>query len=132
MIELRHCVFETTSWGCRTRFADGSESSNWPLGDDAFVRLAAACGSDALTYVREHDLCHSLLAERMFDRPSRTLWAAAHGTKSIESDWEEKMVYYFQRFVHGKARAPDLDWCEWKQQVLRIRCGIANLTRREA
>lgn len=120
MIQLRHCKFELAVYGCITRFSDGSETGNWPWPDAAYLRLVQDCGHiDPLEYCREHDLCHSFLAEKMFDRPSPILWASAHG-KLVDGDYEEKLVYYFQRFVHLLAHSPDPEWGLWKTDFIAL------------
>lgn len=122
-VKLKHCRIVPAKWGCTTFFEDGSETSNWPqLGAD-FEEVAAACGSASkVSYIREHDLCHALLAEKMFDRPSEVLWRSAHGISSHLScgDWEEKLVFYFQRFIHQRARAPEPMWVLWKDEALHM------------
>lgn len=116
LVLLSHGTIERTPFGCTTRFSDGTETSNWPHGDLAYKHLVEQCGhrDNALAYCREHDLAHAYLAEKMFGKASAVLWASAHNLPPQPvADWEEKLVYYFQRFLHGHGASPDPMWVDW-------------------
>lgn len=121
MITLKYCQLTARDFSVDTVFSAGGSCSNWvPHDDESYRRVAEQCGhSDPLTYCREHDYCHALLAEMMFDKPSAVLWAAAHNRDTEAADWEEKLVYYFQRFLHYRAPAPEQQWGIWRQIALR-------------
>jgi hypothetical protein len=111
-VRLKFCDVRSSAGGIATRFEDGAGCFNRPILDDAYRRLAENCGhEDPLHYCWEHDYCHAMLSQFVFDKPSNVLWAAAHGEQDPPgAEWEEKVVYYFQRFIHGNGYSPDPQW----------------------
>lgn len=123
MIALRHCRLRERKFGIETEFPDGSTSANWPPDDDAFMGVVRDCGfADALAYIRDHDLAHAFLAEKMFDAPSPVLWSAAHGgcLGKTESLFEERFVYHWQRYAKGITSSLEREWTLWLPEYQRI------------
>jgi hypothetical protein len=122
MIKMKLCELYAVPYGVVTIFEDSSRCTNWvPNNDASYMQIVEACGhTSAIDYCREHDYVHALLAEKMFDKASPTLWAAAHGHRYTEAaDWEEKLAYYFQRFIHDRCESPDPAWGVWRDTALR-------------
>jgi hypothetical protein len=123
MIALRHCRQHQRDFGIETTFSDGSTSANWPPADEAFLRIVRECGFDnPLSYIRDHDLTHAFLAEKMFDAPSPVLWSAAHGgcLGTTESLFEERFVYHWQRYAKGIISPLEREWTLWLPEYQRI------------
>lgn len=116
-MQLEFCTIEWTDYGCVTFFEDGSEASAWPSWADPHYRVIAhrtGYGDDLLGYCREHDFCHSLIEQEIYKRPSRVLWAMAHGTQlpGPESAYEELAAQALQRFFRAGERpiVSGIDW----------------------
>lgn len=128
MIELKHCRLEMRPYGIETVFPDGLNSSNWPPDDVSFLRIVSDCGfNDPIAYIRDHDLSHAFLAERMFDIPSPVLWMAAHCVTPHGGNlgaFEERTVYYWQRFISKVGPCIEPEWKEWAADYLRLRARV--------
>lgn len=135
IIHLKYCSVEWTNWGCMTRFEDGSEIGAHPHWQDHCYHVVAhRCGYefDLLAYCREHEVAHSLVEQVFFDRPSRALWALAHGKMlpGREVAYEEMMAQALQRFLRAAERpivgGVDWDWLRGEaERVLGKLDGIA-------
>ena len=116
--ELRYCTVTWYDGWCWTEFDETGEG--WgaiPSHDEHYYRLAARLGygDDIKRYCVEHDTCHSLVEQEVFDRPSPIIWNLAHGlTHPKDTVYEEALVQFFQAFLRGgwemTAAAPDIDW----------------------
>lgn len=75
---------EVDAWGVTTFFIDATFVSGAPPSDEAFAQSARdlGYGNDIYWHFVEHELCHSLVAELLFKRVSRSLWAQAHDNTS--------------------------------------------------
>jgi len=89
-----------------TRFPDGTKVPASPQGsiEQTFTALDLGYGADLYRMCREHELCHTLLAEAIGQPYSRTLWAVAHPGDAdniplAEQHAEEGMVLAFQRLL---------------------------------
>jgi hypothetical protein len=108
-----------------TNYYDGTESSNWPhLSDETYRGIAASIGfpetpEGLMDYCFEHEFFHSFLPMVMFGRASYVVWNSAHAKpgRLVAAQMEEKMVYYFQRYFHGRVAAIDDHWAAWKTQA---------------
>jgi hypothetical protein len=116
IIQLYHCLVRDREGGVETVFPDGAISTNIAPDDVSFLEVATQCGfKDPVAYVREHDLAHSFLAEKMFGKSSPIVWAAAHNLSidSIAAMYEERWVYHWQRFTNGRAGPMEWMWSDW-------------------
>lgn len=112
MIQLRWCQIEWLPNGCTTRFLDGTHWEAQPHDTGAYGVVAIRCGYDGdtdagrMAYAREHDFCHSFVAERMgYDDHSvcPILWTLAHGKHlpAINAARTESLVQMFQRWLRA-------------------------------
>jgi hypothetical protein len=117
MISLKYCIVNATNTGVETIFPDDTISTNWPPDDEYFRQVVKDCGfnCDEIGYIRHHDLSHAFLAEKMFDKPSPVLWNAAHeiAMDINASLYEERWVYYWQRFAMRIIPPLELEWIHW-------------------
>lgn len=130
---LKYCRVEQTEYGCITTFEDGETSSNWAPQDysigpghpyEGFVKTANDCGFDnLLEYIFDHDLSHAFLAEKMFNKPSPVLWAAAHGGCPGDAStlYEERYVYHWQRYVNLIIPPMEEEWPLWAYEYKYLR-----------
>lgn len=130
---LTLCRIELRPYGVETLFPDGTRSANWiPYADrSAFEQVARDCGfDDPLAYVREHDISHAFLAERMFGMVSPTLYSAAHGERrhSIldrrQFLFEERMVWHWQRYARGIGARVEDEWQAWLEGYRELLDGL--------
>jgi hypothetical protein len=121
VIRLRHATLAYTDWGCWTAFQDGTGYGAHPPRPDEpgwahYHVIAHRCGygDDLIAYAREHELCHLLVEEFLFDRPSRILWGLAHGAPlpAHEAVYEEMAAQAMQRFVRAAER-PIIGGVDW-------------------
>lgn len=129
-IVLGECTLVHRGTFCTNYFSTGEESSNWSHPDDQFYcDIAAQCGHDDLmTYCFEHEFCHSFLPMKFFGRESYVVWMAAQQRKASISAamMEERMIYYFQRFLHHDNIVPmDDAWHDYKKEALELLYGTA-------
>ncbi len=122
-IELSHCRIEWTSTGCITVFsADGAVIESQPHDTHHYHVIAHRCGygDDILAYCREHDFLHSFTEQWFYDRPSRVLWALAHGTVTPSPQYEELVVQTCQRWLRANERpiAAGADWDGFKRSAV--------------
>lgn len=111
-----------------SRYIDGSESSNWPLLEDkSYKAIAAQLGfsssvNDLTRYGYEHEFCHHFVPTRFFGRASYVVWNSAHDLpgRMVAAQMEERMIFYFQRFLHGLIPIPDRDWEAMRKEALEI------------
>lgn len=113
-IEMKYCRVVKTAFGITTHYPDGTESSIWPQDTDFYREVVDLCGhTSALDYCFEHDFCHNLVAEVFFDSTSYTIWSQAHGeVDGHASAYEERLVYYFQRYLRDLVPCCDPQWDE--------------------
>lgn len=117
MIQLRYATLEYTSWGCWTKFADGTGFGAQPNSEQPHYHVIAhrcGYGDDLMRYTREHELCHLLVEEWLHDRPSRILWGLAHDAPlpAHEAVYEEFAAQALQRFVRAAER-PIIGGVDW-------------------
>jgi hypothetical protein len=117
VIVLRHATVEIIPEGCISTFADGASFGAFPHGWEPHYHVIShrtGYADDVLTYCREHELAHHVVEECLFDRPSRILWALAHGEplSGPESAYEELMAQSLQRFARAGER-PIIGGVDW-------------------
>jgi hypothetical protein len=127
LIQLRYCTLEFTPDGAVTRFPDGTEIGAHPHPGNHHYHVIShrlGYGDDVLAYCREHELCHSLVEERLHDRPSRVLWALAHGSTLSGRDaaYEELTAQTLQRWLRANERPiiSGVRWDEIKRDALEM------------
>lgn len=124
MIQLRYCTLEFTDYGAVTRFPDGTEIGAHPHANAHYhvVSHRMGHGDDILAFCRVHELCHSLVEERLHDRPSRVLWALAHGSTLSGRDaaYEEIAAQTLHRWIvsHERPIIGGVRWDEIKADAL--------------
>jgi hypothetical protein len=126
-ITLKHCTIVWTTEGCDTRFHDGTEVGACSHDVPHYYVIAhrLGYGDDLLAYTREHEFCHSFVAEKLFDQPSAVLWGVAHSAMLTgrQAAYEEFFAQGFQRFLRSNERPilsglPKLD--AWKAEALDL------------
>lgn len=111
-------------WGCRTTFHDGSQWGAFPHDTHHYHVIAHRCGygDDILRYAQEHEVCHLVAEEWLWDRPSRVLWALAHGDEIAPHDaaCEEAVTMTVQRWLRANERPiiGGVDWDGLKRYML--------------
>jgi len=114
MIRLKFCTIDVHDGAVWTTFPDGSTSANWPPLDDAsYVRVARECGfTDLMRYCLAHEVCHAVVPEMLFDRPSYVVLMAAQNRKQnlAAAMAEERLCYYVQRAACGALPVADPQW----------------------
>jgi hypothetical protein len=126
MIQLRFCQVAYTDYGCRTTFLDGAFVDAIPHLTAHYHVISHRCGygDDVLRYCREHEVCHSFLAERMDDATSDVLWDLAHDlpTPPQYAVTEEIAVQTFQRWLRANERpiVGGADWDGLKRDALGL------------
>jgi hypothetical protein len=127
VIRLRYAVLGWTPQGCTTFFEDGTEVSAWPHPDMPHYHVIAhrlGYGDDLLAYCREHEAAHLFVEERLHNRPSRVLWALAHGQRisGCDAGYEEMAAQQFQRWLRANERpiVSGVDWDGLKRDALGL------------
>lgn len=126
IVALSYCTIEYTEWGCLTRFPDDTSAPATPHYTPHYYVIThrLGYGDDVLTYCREHEVCHSLVAEWFQDTPSAVLWDLAHQKvpDPIVALHEEVMVQMVQRWVRGAERPilADVDWDGLRARALEV------------
>ncbi len=107
-ITLKHCVIEPTERGCRVYFADGAFCDAHYHDTPHYRVITSRCGydDDTLAYAREHEFALCFLEEKFFNRPSKALWAVAHGPmlSGPHSAYEEIAAQAFQQWLRAGVR----------------------------
>ncbi len=126
-IKIGDCTLVHHGNYCTNYYPDGTESSNWAHPDDQFYKdIASHCGfspDELMEYCFQHEFVHSFLPLKFFGRESYVVNMSAHQRKASISAamMEERMVYYFQRFMHDKTIVPmDNDWYAYREEALQI------------
>ncbi len=125
---LRYCSIIYTPEGAITHFLDGTSYGAHPHPwDHHYSVIAHRCGygDDLMRFAREHEVCHSLIAEFLYDRPSPIIWGLAHGKPLTpkEAVAEEACTQLLQRWVRANERpiiGPNVDWDGLKQRALEV------------
>jgi hypothetical protein len=123
-ITLKYAVIEPTDLGCRVYFQDGKFCDAHAHATDHYKLITARLGygHDTLAYCREHEFAHCFLEEKFFDRPSKALWAVAHGPmlSGPHSAYEEIAAQTFQRFLRANERpiVGGVRWDDLKAEAL--------------
>ena len=125
MIELKHCTVEQVDgWRVVVRFRDGTTCDALPdLGPHYHV-IAHRCGygDDVARYCFEHEFMHCFAEQFFHDRPSRVLWAIAHGSMLTgrAAAYEELVAQTCQRWVRANERPiiGGVDWDRFKREAL--------------
>jgi hypothetical protein len=122
MISLPHCAVSWTPTGCITRFRDGSSVESHPHDTHHYHVIAhrTGYGDGILAYCREHDFLHCFAEQWFHARPSRVLWALAHGTEDPSPQYEELVVQTCQRWLRANERPiiGGVDWDGFKTSAL--------------
>jgi hypothetical protein len=118
VIELRHSRLDyVPEFGAVTHFADGTSYGAHPHDTHHYHVISHRCGygDDIEAYCREHEACHLIVEEWLFDRPSRIIWGLAHGEplSPVDSVYEESAAQLLQRFLRANERPMigGVDWC---------------------
>jgi len=119
MIMLHHASVRYTEDGCVSHFRDGTFWGAQPHPENPHYHVIShrlGYGDDLLTYAREHEVCHHLVEEFLYDRPSRVIWSLAHGDELSPSGaaYEEMAAMALQRFLRAGERpiVAGVDWDE--------------------
>ena len=126
MIETRFASVEPTPRGCVTHFRDGSMvgSHDHDTHHYAVIAHRTGYGDDTARYCLEHDVCHLLIEEALYGRPSRILWGLAHGepVPAFDAVYEEFAAQGLQRFVRANERPiiGGVDWDALKARTLAV------------
>jgi phytoene dehydrogenase-like protein len=104
VIRFKYADLYYEEWGTTVRFPDGTEIGSWPHPELPHYHVIAhrlGYGDDLLSYCREHEAAHLFVEEVFHDRPSRVLWALAHGEmlSGKAAVYEESMAQVLQRWV---------------------------------
>lgn len=79
---------------------------------------------DVLTYCREHELAHHVIAQEIWGRPSIVLWALAHGMEPQKpfAVFEELAAQILQRWARANERpiVADVDWDGLRGKFLEL------------
>jgi hypothetical protein len=117
-------LYDGWAW---TAFPDGSGFGAFPHDEPDYRELSRRLGYDStMDYCWQHEVCHNLVEQEVFGRPSPILWALAHGLRHPDTTpYEEALVQAFQGFLRGAtptmtAVAPGVDWWEIKQKALGL------------
>ena len=110
-----------------TTLPSGETSANWPHPEEpSYVEIAHQCGfrpDMLMAYCHEHEVLHSLLPLRFFDRPGYTVRMAAQGKKAdlAGAMAEERLIYYIQRLVGDPTfPCPDTQWSLLADEVISM------------
>jgi hypothetical protein len=126
MIELRFCSIEFGTDVVWTHFPDGTSCPATPHLTPHYHVIAHRCGygDDVMAYAREHEFAHAFCEERLHERPSRVLWALAHGSmlSGREAVYEEMIAQVFQRWLRANERpiVSGVDWDGMKRDALAL------------
>lgn len=105
-----------TPEGCLTRYDNGASYGAHPHDTHHYHVIAHRCGygDDILTYAREHEVCHHIVAEWIGGYTSKVLWPLAHGGDPIAMDatLEEAATMTFQRWLRANER-PIIGGVNW-------------------
>lgn len=123
-IGLRYVEIEWLPDGCTTRFLDGAHYEAQPHHTDDYSAIATRCGyrgvlaAERLRYAREHDFCHSFVAERIGGEDHSVcpiLWTLAHGKHlpPVNAARTEALVQMFQRWLRADERPILIDGIDW-------------------
>jgi hypothetical protein len=129
LVQLEFCTVEKTDWGCCVRFPDGSSCPAVPHDSHHYHVVAHRCGygDDVHSYCFEHEFAHAFVEERLHRRPSRVLWALAHGGMLSGKDaaYEEIAAQTFQRFLRANEEpiVGGVEWHEMKRDALALLSG---------
>jgi hypothetical protein len=127
LVELKFCTVERDETVVTTRFPDGTSVPAVWHSQDFHYRVIShrlGYGDDIAAYAFEHEVCHALVEERFYDRPSRVLWALAHGSMLSGKDaaYEEIAAQTLQRWLRANERPilSGIDWDRLKADALRM------------
>jgi hypothetical protein len=108
VIYLDHARVIYNATGCLTIFNDGTRWGSYPHDTHHYHVVAhrTGYGDDILGYCREHEVAHLVIEQMLHDRPSRVLWALAHGEEISPADsaYEEFAAMTLQRFIRARER----------------------------
>jgi len=112
-IAFLHCTVAIDREGryVETVFADGAKVSAMPHDTPEYRQHARELGygDDTAAMSREHEVCHSLIAEARGEDVSPTLFAVAHNEPANTLHYfEERLVLDFQRYLNGGPLTPGL------------------------
>ena len=126
-ITLKFCTIERLPDEVLVTFIDGASCPATPHPDMPHYReITARCGygDDVWAYCFFHEFAHAWIEERLYDRPSRVLWALAHETmlSGKEAVYEEITAQVFQRWLHADERPiiGGVPWDKWKAEALAL------------
>ena len=125
MLQLKHASIKWTDYGCAV-VIDGKEVGAWPhpeMTDYHVIAARLGYQYDLLRYTREHELCHLIVEEWFYDRPSQILSAIANGKmlSGKTSAYEELMAQTLQRWVRTNERPliGGVQWDDLKEWTLK-------------
>ncbi len=126
-LTLKFCTIERLPDEVLVTFSDGTSCPACPHPDMPHYReITARCGygDDVWAYCLFHEFAHAWIEEHLHDRPSRVLWALAHGAmlSGKEAAYEEITAQVFQRWLHADERPiiGGVPWDRWKAEALAM------------
>ncbi len=126
-IALAHCTVVYTPEGCTTWFKDGTSVDACPHPEMPHYHIIShrcGYGDDLMSYSREHEVAHEIVAEWFTNSPSDVLWCLAHG--QTPNHWhmvaEETAAQQLQRFIraHERPIIAGVDWDALRAHALSL------------
>ena len=108
-----------------SRYEDGSESfMRSSYNNREVARFIGFTGDDdsLFWYAYEPDFCRHFVIGSLFDCKSWVIWNIAHNQNGYNEAnlMEERIVCYFQRYLHGKIGPVDDFWIDMKGEALTL------------
>jgi hypothetical protein len=126
-IPLQFACFDVYPDFVRTVFTSGGAVDGAPHPEMPHYHVIAhrcGYGDDLMAYCLEHEFCHSFLSEQLHGRPSRVMFALAHGRPIApgRAAEEEMATQMFQRWLraHERPIVGGIDWDRLKQEALTL------------
>lgn len=129
--QLLFCRIDIGEDWIATHFPDGTSYGSEPQDTPEYYALAVRCGygggkTGAWRYCVEHEIAHSLVAERIYHSPSRVIWGCAHGKYASMQDilHEEELCISLQAFARAGvlpgSSAPGFSWFKLRDDFLGL------------
>ena len=125
-VHLEFCRVEQREGSVWTVFHDGAECPATAHQTPHYYVIAhrLGYGDDIWAYCFEHEVAHAFVEQELHRRPSRVLWALAHGgmLKGTEAAYEEIAAQTLQRWIRANERPilSGVDWDGLKARALEL------------